>query len=130
VFDVIVEEGGEALRRALRPRVPVRRRAGSDGCVATVLECRRPAAGEPRVSAPRRDDTIVGRVILTRQPYFLKDVELDPALPELSAQMIEALQTRIAGVDSDGCERCEPMARFTLAEDRAEGFRRLGRSRC
>jgi hypothetical protein len=35
---------------------------------------------------PAADDTIVGRVILTRQPYFLKDVELDPALPNCRAR--------------------------------------------
>src|SRR6185436_13933948 len=43
---------------------------------------------------PASDDTIAGRVILTRQPLFLKDVQSDASVPELSRKMIEALDTR------------------------------------
>jgi GAF domain-containing protein len=70
---------------------------------------------------PAADDTIVGRVILTRQPYFLKDVELDPALPELSRQMIKALQTR-SQVTIPMLRADEPIGAITLGWDKPNGF--------
>ncbi|HLB85734.1 MAG TPA: GAF domain-containing protein, partial [Steroidobacteraceae bacterium] len=43
---------------------------------------------------PASDDTIAGRVILTRRPFFLNDIQTDQSVPELSRKMIEALDTR------------------------------------
>ena len=55
----------------------------------------------PRSKAPARlsrgpasDDTIAGRVMLTRQPYHVADIDQDLTVPALSRQMIEALGTR------------------------------------
>jgi GAF domain-containing protein len=39
-------------------------------------------------------DTIVGQVILARQPFFVRDIKVDTHVPFLSRQMIEALGTR------------------------------------
>jgi GAF domain-containing protein/anti-sigma regulatory factor (Ser/Thr protein kinase) len=43
---------------------------------------------------PATDDTIAGTVIRSRRPYFLRDIAHDDRVPELSRQMIEALDTR------------------------------------
>src|SRR4029077_982041 len=45
---------------------------------------------------PRRasDDTIVGRVILTREPALIRNIEREEGVPALSRRMIEALETR------------------------------------
>jgi GAF domain-containing protein len=43
---------------------------------------------------PAAEDTIAGRVILARRPYFVKDIQADDSVPALSRQMIEALGTR------------------------------------
>jgi GAF domain-containing protein/anti-sigma regulatory factor (Ser/Thr protein kinase) len=43
---------------------------------------------------PASDDTIAGRVISTRQPVVVRDIENEPTVPALSRRMITALQTR------------------------------------
>jgi signal transduction histidine kinase len=43
---------------------------------------------------PAADDTTVGRAILTRQPYLIKDVDLDEGVPALSRTMMAAIGTR------------------------------------
>jgi signal transduction histidine kinase/CheY-like chemotaxis protein len=43
---------------------------------------------------PADDDTIVGRVMLSRQPYFVMDIESEEAIPPLSRNMITATGTR------------------------------------
>jgi putative methionine-R-sulfoxide reductase with GAF domain len=43
---------------------------------------------------PASADTIVGHVILTRQPALIRDIEREEGMPALSRRMIEALETR------------------------------------
>ena len=43
---------------------------------------------------PASDDTIAGRVISTRQPVVVRDIENEPSVPALSRRMITALETR------------------------------------
>jgi len=43
---------------------------------------------------PASADTIVGRVILTRRPALIRDIEREEGVPALSRRMIEALGTR------------------------------------
>jgi signal transduction histidine kinase len=43
---------------------------------------------------PAADDTTVGRAILTRRPYLIKDVDHDEAVPALSRTMMAAIGTR------------------------------------
>jgi GAF domain-containing protein len=43
---------------------------------------------------PASDETIVGRVILTREPALMRDIEREEGVPALSRRMIEALETR------------------------------------
>ncbi|MCC6474670.1 MAG: GAF domain-containing protein [Burkholderiales bacterium] len=43
---------------------------------------------------PAGKDTIVGRVMLSRMPMFVRDSERDRAVPALSRKMIRALETR------------------------------------
>jgi len=43
---------------------------------------------------PASDDTIVGRVILTREPALIRNIEREEGVPALSRRMIEALETR------------------------------------
>ncbi|HTY80756.1 MAG TPA: GAF domain-containing protein [Candidatus Bathyarchaeia archaeon] len=62
---------------------------------------------------PAADDTIVGRVIVTRQPVYVRDVERDETVPALSRQMIEALDTR-SQVTIPMLRAGEPIGAMTL----------------
>ena len=80
-----------AVRRALRARLPVRRGRSSD-CGWSRVEHKRSRAGPARVPAgAAADDTMAGRVILTRRPFAVSDIEREETVPALSRQMIEAL---------------------------------------
>jgi len=70
---------------------------------------------------PAADDTIVGRVILSKSPYFVKDIELDEAVPALSRQMIEALGTR-SQVTIPMLRAGEPIGVITMGWDEPEAF--------
>ena len=70
---------------------------------------------------PAADDTIVGRVIVSRQPFFLEDIERDKTVPELSRQMIQALNTR-SQVTIPMLRSGEPIGAMTLGWDQPEAF--------
>jgi GAF domain-containing protein len=70
---------------------------------------------------PAADDTIAGRVILERQPFFLRDIERDNTVPALSRQMIKALNTR-SQVTVPMLRAGEPIGAITLGWDQPDGF--------
>src|ERR1700736_2418560 len=93
VFDVIVERAvclcGARFGRVYR----------YDGCmIHMVAGYGLGAAGLGIVQQvfprPASDDTIVGRVILTREPALIRNIEREEGVPALSRRMIEALETR------------------------------------
>jgi hypothetical protein len=60
-------------------------------------------------------------VILERQPYFLRDIQRNDAVPSLSRQMIEALNTR-SQVTVPMLRAGEPIGAITLGWDQPDGF--------
>jgi len=70
---------------------------------------------------PAADDTIVGQVILTRQPVFVRDIEREAAVPALSRQMIEALGTR-SQVTIPMLRAGEPIGAMTIGWSEPEAF--------
>ncbi|HTL26850.1 MAG TPA: GAF domain-containing protein, partial [Burkholderiales bacterium] len=70
---------------------------------------------------PAADDTIAGRVILERQPFFLRDIERDNTVPALSRQMINALNTR-SQVTVPMLRAGEPIGAITMGWDQPDGF--------
>jgi GAF domain-containing protein len=93
VFDVIVQSAvrlcGARFGRVYRYDGSIIEMVAGHGLSAKGMKQVRQVF--PRAAS---DDTIVGGVILTRQPFFLKDIQSDESVPELSRQMIEALDTR------------------------------------
>jgi GAF domain-containing protein len=93
VFDVIVERAvrlcGGRMGRVYRYDDGVIQMVAGHGLSA-------PGLGKVQQVFPRpaTDDTIVGQVMLSRQPYILADIKADESVPPLSRQMIEALGTR------------------------------------
>ncbi|MEA3195000.1 MAG: hypothetical protein QOD26_3333 [Betaproteobacteria bacterium] len=93
VFNVIVESAvrlcGARFGRVYRYDGSTIHMVASHGLSASGL-------GEVRRVFPRpaSGDTIVGKVIVSRQPYFMQDIESDASVPSLSRGMIEALGTR------------------------------------
>ena len=67
------------------------------------------------------DDTIVGRVILTRRPFYVRDIEREGTVPALSRQMIEALGTR-SQVTIPMLRAGEPIGAITMGWDEPEAF--------
>jgi two-component system, NtrC family, sensor kinase len=93
VFDVIVERAvrlcGARFGRVYRYDGAVVHMVASHGLsVAGLGQVQRVF---PR---PAADDTIAGRVILTRRPAYIKDIKREEGVPDLSRRMIEALDTR------------------------------------
>jgi len=70
---------------------------------------------------PAADDTIVGRVVGARQPYFVRDIQHDAAVPMLSRQMMEALNTR-SQVTIPMQRAGEPIGAITMGWDQPDGF--------
>jgi GAF domain-containing protein len=70
---------------------------------------------------PAADDTIVGRVILSQQPFFVKDIKTEDAVPALSRQMIEALGTR-SQVTVPMLRSGEPIGAITMGWDEPAAF--------
>ena len=70
---------------------------------------------------PADDDTIVGRVILTRQPFFVTDVEQDERVPPLSRSLIGALGTR-SQVTVPMLRSGEPIGAMTIGWSESAGF--------
>ena len=93
VFDVIVERAvrlcGGRMGRVYRYDDGVIQMVAGHGLSA-------PGLGKVQQVFPRpaTDDTIVGQVMLSHQPYILADIKADESVPPLSRQMIEALGTR------------------------------------
>ena len=120
VFDVIVERAvrlcGARFGRVYRYDGALIQMVASHGLSARGL-------GEVQRVFPRpaAHDTIVGRVLLTRQPYFLEDIERDNSVPALSRQMIEALNTR-SQVTLPMLRAGEPIGAITMGWDQPAGF--------
>ena len=70
---------------------------------------------------PAGNDTIAGCVIVTRQPYYVFDIEQDTSVPELSRQMIAALGTR-SQVTTPMLRAGEPIGAITMGWDEPNGF--------
>ena len=70
---------------------------------------------------PAADDTIVGRVILTRRPFYVRDIEREETVPALSRQMLEALGTR-SQVTIPMLRAGEPIGAITMGWDGPEAF--------
>src|SRR6185436_14677819 len=70
---------------------------------------------------PADDDTIVGRVIRSRRPYFLQDIERDETVPPLSREMINALGTR-SQVTVPMLRAGDPIGAITLGWDKPGAF--------
>ncbi|HEV7634877.1 MAG TPA: GAF domain-containing protein [Bradyrhizobium sp.] len=93
VFDVIVEHAvrlcGGRMGRVYRYDGGIIQMVAGHGLSV-------PGLGKVQQVFPRpaSDDTIVGGVMLSHQPYILADIKTDPSVPPLSRQMIDALGTR------------------------------------
>jgi GAF domain-containing protein len=70
---------------------------------------------------PAAEDTIAGLVILTRRPFFVKDIDREEAVPALSRQMIEALGTR-SQVTMPMLRAGEPIGAITLGWAEPDAF--------
>ena len=62
---------------------------------------------------PLSDDTIAGHVILTREPFYIRDVRQEENVPELSRKMIEAIDAR-SQVTIPMLRAGEPIGAMTL----------------
>jgi GAF domain-containing protein len=70
---------------------------------------------------PASDDTLVGRVILSRQPAFVRDIEREEGVPALSRRMIQALGTR-SQITIPMLRAGEPIGAMTLGWAEPEAF--------
>jgi GAF domain-containing protein len=120
VFDVIVERAvhlcGARFGRVYRFDGGVIHMVAGYGLSAVGL-------GEVQRVFPRpaSDDTIAGRVILTRQPVFIRDIEREEGVPALSRGMIKALETR-SQVTIPMLRAGEPIGAMTLGWAEPEAF--------
>jgi len=112
VFDVIVERAvrlcGARFGRVYRYDGGVIHMVASYGLSAAGL-------GEVQQVFPRpaSDDTVAGRVIVTRQPVLIQDIEREEGVPALSRRMIVALETR-SQVTIPMLRAGEPIGAMTL----------------
>ncbi len=120
VFDVIVERAvrlcGARFGRVYRYDGTLIHMVASHGLSARGL-------GEVQQVFPRPagDDTIVGQVILTRQPVYMRDIEREREVPALSRRMIEALGTR-SQVTIPMLRAGEPIGAMTVGWSEPEAF--------
>ena len=70
---------------------------------------------------PATEDTIVGRVITTRQAAYVTDIDRAEGVPRLSRQMIEALGTR-SQVTVPMLRAGEPIGAMTIGWAEPDGF--------
>jgi signal transduction histidine kinase len=70
---------------------------------------------------PAGDDTIVGRVVLTRQPVYIRDIRAEEEVPALSRQMIEAIDAR-SQVSIPMLRAGDPIGAMTLGWAEPEAF--------
>jgi GAF domain-containing protein len=120
VFDVIVESAvrlcGARFGRVYRYDGSIIQMVAGHGLSTSGL-----ATVQRVFPRPAADDTIVGRVILARQPFFLRDIERDGTVPELSRQMIKALDTR-SQLTIPMLRAGEAIGALTLGWDAPDGF--------
>jgi signal transduction histidine kinase len=120
VFDVIVERAvqlcGARMGRVYRYDGNLIHLVGGHGLSVPAREgAQRPF---PR---PATDDTIVGRVMLSRRPTILADLNEDDTVPPLSRQMIEALGAR-SQVTMPMLLAGEPIGAITLSWAEPKGY--------
>jgi GAF domain-containing protein len=70
---------------------------------------------------PASDDTLAGRVILSREPAFVRDIEREEGVPALSRTMIQALGTR-SQVTIPMLRAGDPIGAMTLGWAEPEAF--------
>ena len=120
VFDVIVERAvrlcGARMGRVYRYDGQLIHLVGGHGLsVPGRNEAARPF---PR---PAADDTIVGKVMLSRQPSFVADLNEDETVPALSRQMISAMGAR-SQVTMPMMLLGEPIGAITLSWAEPRGY--------
>src|SRR6266508_4005040 len=120
VFDVIVESAvrlcGARFGRVYRYDGALIHAVARHGVSATGLEELQRVF--PR---PADNDSIVGRVILTRQPTFVTDIEQEEGVPPLSRRLIKALGTR-SQVTLPMLRSGEPIGAMTIGWSEPSGF--------
>jgi len=120
VFDVIVESAvrlcGARFGRVYRYDGSVIQMVAGHGLSTNGL-----AQLQRVFPRPAADDTIVGRVILTRRPFYVRDIEREETVPALSRQMIEALRTR-SQVTIPMLREGESIGAITMGWDEPEAF--------
>ncbi|MFI5281139.1 MAG: GAF domain-containing protein, partial [Gemmatimonadales bacterium] len=120
VFDVIVERAvrlcGARFGRVYRYDSDVIHMVAGYGLGAAGL-------GEVQRAFPRPagDDTLVGRVILTRQPVLIRDIEREEGVPALSQRLIKALETR-SQVTIPMLRAGDPIGAMTIGWAEPEAF--------
>jgi signal transduction histidine kinase/putative methionine-R-sulfoxide reductase with GAF domain len=120
VFDVIVERAvrlcGARFGRVYRYDGSIIQMVASHGLSAKGL-----GTVQSVFPRPASDDTVVGRVILAKRPCFIDDVERDKTVPELSRQMISALNTR-SQVTIPMLQAGESIGAITMGWEQPSGF--------
>ena len=120
VFDVIVERAvrlcGARMGRVYRYDGNLIHLVGGHGLSVPG----RDKAQQP-FPRPAADDTIVGRVVLSRRPNILADLAEDETIPPLSRQMIEALGAR-SQVTMPMLLAGEPIGAITLSWAEPRGY--------
>jgi GAF domain-containing protein len=120
VFDVIVERAvrlcGARMGRVYRYDGNLIQLVGGHG----LSEPGRDSAHRP-FPRPASEDTIVGRVMLSRRPYILADLNEDKAVPALSRQMITAIGAR-SQVTMPMLLAGEPIGAITLSWAEPRGY--------
>jgi len=120
VFDVIVERAvrlcGARMGRVYRYDGSLIHMVGGHGLSVPG----RDQAQQP-FPRPAADDTIVGRVMLSRRPNILADLNEDETVPPLSRQMIEALGAR-SQVTMPMLLAGEPIGAITLSWAEPRGY--------
>jgi two-component system NtrC family sensor kinase len=120
VFDVIVERAvrlcGAHMGRVYRYDGNLIQMVGWHGLSVPA----RNMAEQP-FPRPAADDTLVGRVMLSRQPHILADLNEDKTVPALARQMIEAIGAR-SQVTMPMLLSGEPIGAITLSWTEPRGY--------
>jgi GAF domain-containing protein len=121
VFDVIVER---AVRLCGARMGRVYRYDGNLICMVGGYGLSEPGRDEAERPFPRpaAEDTIVGRVMLSRRPNILADVNDDETVPTLSRKMIAAIGAR-SQVTMPMLLACEPIGAITLSWAEPRGYK-------
>jgi two-component system, NtrC family, sensor kinase len=120
VFDVIVERAvrlcGARLGRVYRYDGKFIHLMGDHG----LTDPSRASVQRP-FPRPASDDTIVGKVMLSRQPAIVADLDADPTVPPLSREMIAALGAR-SQVTMPMLLKGEPIGAISLSWREPHGY--------